>query len=44
MQPLAYRLRPTSFADVVGQDHLVGKDGIITNMLAKNNLYYQRLL
>ena len=38
MQPLAYRLRPTSFADVVGQDHLVGKDGIITNMLAKNNL------
>ncbi len=39
MQPLAYRIRPKKFEDVVGQDHLVGKQGIITNMLNKNSLY-----
>lgn len=39
MQPLAYRLRPKTFEDVIGQDHLVGKDGIITKMLNKNSLF-----
>ena len=33
MKPLAFRLRPTTFDEVVGQDHLVGKNGIITKML-----------
>ncbi|MGI6782172.1 MAG: AAA family ATPase [Acholeplasmataceae bacterium] len=33
MKPLAYRLRPTEFNEVVGQDHLVGKNGILTKML-----------
>ncbi len=33
MKPLAYRLRPTEFSEVVGQDHLVGKNGILTKML-----------
>lgn len=38
MKPLAYRLRPNSFNDVIGQDHLVGPHGIITTMIKKNQL------
>ena len=38
MKPLAYRIRPTSFSDVVGQDHLVGENGIITKMLKNDKL------
>ena len=29
MEPLACRLRPKNFDDIVGQDHLVGKNGVI---------------
>ncbi len=32
--PLAERLRPTSFTNFVGQNELVGKDGIIRKLLA----------
>lgn len=35
--PLAEKLRPTSLDQVVGQDHLVGKHGFITSMIAKKN-------
>ena len=35
-QPLAYRVRPTSLDDVLGQQHILGKDKFITNMLSKN--------
>ena len=28
-EPLAYKLRPTSIKDVIGQKHLVGKDKVI---------------
>jgi putative ATPase len=38
MKPLAYRMRPTEFIDVFGQDHLVGIDGVLTNMLDKNKI------
>lgn len=38
MKPLAYRLRPQAFKDVIGQDHLIGENGIITKMLSKDNL------
>lgn len=38
MKPLAFRIRPTSFDDIVGQDHLVGKNGVITKMLNQNKL------
>ncbi len=38
MKPLAYRLRPKSFDQVVGQDHLVSKQGIITKMLNQKHL------
>ena len=38
MKPLAYRMRPTTFDDVFGQDHLVGKDGVLRMMLEKHKL------
>ena len=37
-RPLADRLRPQKLADVVGQDHLVGSDGVITRMLAAGRI------
>ena len=39
MQPLAYRIRPKKFCDVIGQDHLVGKNGVITKMIEKNQFF-----
>jgi len=33
MEPLAHKMRPKSFSDVIGQKHLIGKDGILTKML-----------
>lgn len=29
MEPLAYRMRPQTIDDIVGQDHLVGPNGPI---------------
>ena len=29
MKPLAYLMRPNTYQDIVGQDHLVGENGII---------------
>ncbi|MFN3591578.1 MAG: phage major capsid protein, partial [Thermaurantiacus sp.] len=37
-RPLADRLRPQRLGDVVGQDHLLGPDGILTRMLATRSL------
>ena len=39
MKPLAYRIRPKNFSDIVGQDHLVGPKGVITKMLEQNRLF-----
>lgn len=36
--PLADRLRPARLSDVVGQDHLVGPDGVLSRMLASGRL------
>ncbi len=36
--PLADRLRPAEFGDIVGQDHLVGPDGSITRMIERGAL------
>lgn len=36
--PLAERLRADSLADVVGQEHILGDDGIITNQLKTGNI------
>ena len=33
--PLAERLRPASFSDVVGQDHLVGEEGLLSKIIKK---------
>ncbi len=38
MEPLAYKLRPQTIDDVVGQNHLVGKNGVIRKMLANRQL------
>jgi putative ATPase len=37
-RPLADKLRPDALADVVGQDHLLGPDGILTRMLETRSL------
>jgi putative ATPase len=36
--PLADRLRPRTLADIIGQDALVGPDGTLTRMLARQRL------
>jgi len=37
-RPLADRLRPENLNEVVGQDHLTGKDGVLTRMLSAGRL------
>jgi putative ATPase len=37
-RPLADKLRPQKLSEVVGQDHLLGPDGILTRMLATRSL------
>ncbi len=39
MKPLAYLMRPKEFKDIVGQDHLVGENGIITKMIKSKHLF-----
>lgn len=39
MKPLAHRLRPTKFSQIVGQDHLVGPNGILTKMIEQEKLF-----
>lgn len=36
--PLAERMRPTKLTELIGQEHLVGKDGIIRNAIASGNI------
>ncbi len=43
MMPLAYRLRPKHFEDVIGQDHLVGKNGVISKMIS-HNVFFSLIL
>src|ERR687889_1026367 len=37
-RPLADRMRPTKLPEVVGQDHLVGPDGILSRLIASKSL------
>jgi putative ATPase len=37
-RPLADRMRPTNLSEVVGQDHLVGPEGILTRLIASKSL------
>lgn len=36
--PLAERLRPKTLSDYIGQEHLVGTNGLITKIVAQNSL------
>lgn len=38
-QPLAEQMRPTSLAEVVGQNHLTGEAGVLTQMVAQGALH-----
>ena len=38
MEPLAHRLRPTTFDEIVGQKDLIGPNGIIRKMVDQNKL------
>ena len=42
-EPLAYRIRPTSELDLIGQSHLLGDSGLLTNYL-KNHAPYPIIL
>ena len=37
-EPLAYRVRPEALNDVLGQDHILGKDKFISNMINNNTI------
>lgn len=38
LPPLAEQLRPTQLEDVIGQDHLMGEDGILTRLLVTGKI------
>lgn len=38
-KPLAYRMRPTTLSEVIGQEHLVGKNKIIDRMVKSRQLF-----
>ncbi|MBN9447247.1 MAG: AAA family ATPase, partial [Bosea sp.] len=37
-RPLADRLRPTTFGEVAGQEHLTGPDGVLSRLVASRSL------
>ncbi len=37
MSTLAYKMRPTSLKDIIGQSHIVGKNGIFTRFVEKKH-------
>jgi len=39
MEPLAISLRPKCLKDIIGQEHLVGKDKIISNLVKNKKLF-----
>jgi len=42
-EPLANAIRPKKLSDVIGQEHLIGKDKILTN-LVKNKKIFSMIL
>ena len=38
-KPLAYKLAPKSLKEVVGQEHLIGKDKVLTNLVKNKKLF-----
>jgi replication-associated recombination protein RarA len=41
MKPLAYSLAPSKIEDIVGQEHLVGKNGFIYKMIKNNKMKFK---
>ena len=39
MEPLAIKLRPERLKDVIGQNHLIGKDKIISNLVKNKKIF-----
>ena len=39
LKPLAFRMRPKTLDEVIGQEHIVGKDGFLTNSLKAHVLF-----
>lgn len=39
MKPLAYTMRPDTYEYIVGQEHLVGKNGVLTKMIQNKSLF-----
>ena len=37
-QPLSDKLRPNSIQEIVGQDHLIGKDGVLTKIIESKKI------
>lgn len=38
LKPLAFRLRPKKIDDIIGQEHLVGKDGVLRNAIKTHTM------
>ena len=38
-EPLANALRPKKLSDVIGQEHLIGKDKILTNLVKNKKIF-----
>ncbi|MCD6482385.1 MAG: replication-associated recombination protein A [Candidatus Izimaplasma sp.] len=38
-RPLAYRARPKNIDDIVGQSHIVGKNGVVRRMIKNNKMF-----
>ena len=39
MEPLAYRMRPEHLDEVIGQKHLIGKNGILRKCVEHKKLF-----
>ena len=39
MKPLAFSMRPNHYDQIVGQDHLVGKNGVLRKMINNNHIF-----
>ena len=39
LKPLAFRIRPQLLEEVIGQKHLIGKDGFLTNSVESHTLF-----
>ena len=39
MEPLAIKLRPKCLKDIIGQNHIIGKDKVLTNLVKNKKLF-----